>query len=85
VQPGARPSLHARCRRSFKNRVDIIFKMTYMASNRDGQLHPAYARFHCHTGEQFPIEQLAPDNTTTDSALYRTRWIPWTHGGQRVR
>ena len=57
---------------TFKNRLGHIFKMTYMASNRDGQLHPAYARFIAIPASNFLSNTWRPDNTTVDSALSRT-------------
>ena len=57
----------------FKNRLGHAFKMTYMATNRDGQLRPAYARFIAIPASNFLSNSWRTDEqATVSSALSRT-------------
>jgi hypothetical protein len=58
---------------TFKNRVGNIFKMTYMARNRDGKLQPAYARFIAIPSSNFLSNTWrSGEDATVGSALSRT-------------
>jgi hypothetical protein len=57
----------------FKNRLGHIFKMTYMARNRDGKLQPAYARFIAIPASNFLSNTWRTDQeATVGGALSRT-------------
>jgi hypothetical protein len=56
----------------FKTRLGHLFKMTFMARNGDGQLHPAYARFIAIPASNFLSNAWRPDNATIGCALSRT-------------
>ena len=68
----------------FKNRLGHVFKMTYMATNRDGQLRPAYARFIAIPGSNFLSNSWRPDNATVGAALSRTGFGFLGHFGGNV-
>jgi hypothetical protein len=68
----------------FKSRLGHALKMTYMATNRDGQLRPAYARFIAIPASNFLSNTWRPDNATVGGALSRTAFGFLGHLGGNV-
>jgi hypothetical protein len=58
---------------SFKGRVGHVFRMTFVAENRQGHLAPAYARYIAISGSNFISNAWRPDSeATAGNAAFRT-------------